>query len=205
MYTDSPDRFDHRHCEAETVADMKSAFERFVAGDTTAFDGVVVSYSGPAYAVALRVLGDQQQAEDAVQDAMVRIWKVAARSFDPARGHERSWILTVVRNVAVDALRRRKDGERSIDESLFVYDTRDDSSTWQAVLQRLTRAEVQEALRRIPAEQREVLTLAYYGGIRPVEIARRLGVPEGTVRSRLRLALKRLRSDLAGGEVGGHA
>ncbi len=173
-----------------------TAFARFRSGDLDAFDGIVQAYAGPAYATAVKVLGDAAHAEEAVQDAFVRVWQRAAQ-FDPARGNERSWILSIVRNQAIDALRKRQSHpERSIDDLPAVYALRDPSDTWQAVLEGLTGDQVKQALNALPGEQRDVIVKTYYEGVRPAEIARQLGLPEGTVRSRLRLGLSRLRDAL---------
>lgn len=173
-----------------------STFERFRAGEQGAFDELVREYTGPAYATAVQVLKDSARAEEAVQDAFLRVWQRAAQ-FDPARGNERSWILSIVRNSAIDAFRKHtRARERSIDDTPAVYELRDPSDTWQQVLAGLTNSRVSAALAELSDEQRAVVRQAYYEGVRPVDIARALGIPEGTVRSRLRLALAKLRESL---------
>jgi RNA polymerase sigma-70 factor (ECF subfamily) len=176
---------------------VTSHFERFRAGDTAAFDALVAEYTGPAFAAAVQVLRDPSLAEEAVQDAFVRIWQ-RGRQFDPARGNERSWILAIARNAAIDLLRKRaRAPERSIDDAPSVYALRDPDDTWQVVLASLTGERLRQALEELPAEQQDVIVRAYYQGQRPVDIARELGLPEGTIRSRLRLALTKLRDTLA--------
>lgn len=173
-----------------------TAFERFRLGDSAAFDDLVREYTGPAFATAIQVLKDAARAEEAVQDAFLRLWQ-RARQFDPERGVERSWILAIVRNSAIDAFRKQaKAMERSIEDAPAVYALRDPADTWQQVLEGLTGDRVRLALEELPPDQQQVVVQAYYEGIRPVEIARRLGIPEGTVRSRLRLALAKLRETL---------
>lgn len=173
-----------------------TAFLRFRDGDTGAFDAVVAEYTGPAYATAVQVLRDAALAEEAVQDAFLRVWQ-RAHLFDPAKGAERSWILSIVRNQAIDALRKRaRARERSIEDTPAVYALRDPSDTWQAVLAGLTGDRVRQALGELPTEQQDVVVRTYYQGKRPVDVARELGLPEGTVRSRLRLGLQKLRDSL---------
>jgi RNA polymerase sigma-70 factor, ECF subfamily len=194
--TDDRD-FDHKPFTEPVVQAMTTAFQRFREGDTEAFDQVVTEYSGPGYAVAVQVLRNPSLAEEAVQEAMLRLWK-QGRQFDPARGNERSWILSICRNQAIDLLRKRnRHPERSIEDLPSVYALQDPEDVWQSVMASMTGEVVREALETLPPEQRDTVVQAYYGGLRPVEIARRLQLPEGTVRSRLRLGLARLREALA--------
>lgn len=188
--------FDHRAAEKMLSTQPMTPFLRFRAGETTAFDAVVAEYTGPAYATAVQVLRDTALAEEAVQDAFLRVWQ-RAHLFDPQKGAERSWILSIVRNQAIDALRKRaRARERSIEDTPAVYALRDPSDTWQAVLAGLTGDRVRQALEELPAEQQDVVVRTYYQGKRAVDVARELGLPEGTVRSRLRLGLQKLRDSL---------
>lgn len=176
---------------------MSTAFLRFRAGEAAAFDLVVSEYTGPAYAAAVQILRDPALAEEAVQDAFVRLWQ-RAKQFEPGKGAERSWIMAIVRNQAIDALRKRaRTMERSIDEAPHVYALRDPDDVWQSVLDGLTGEQVLRAIRELPAEQQEVVVRAYYEGKKLVDVARELEIPEGTARSRLRLALSKLRDTLS--------
>lgn len=176
---------------------MSTAFLRFRAGEAAAFDQVVSEYTGPAYAAAVQILRDSALAEEAVQDAFVRLWQ-RAKQFEPGKGAERSWIMAIVRNQAIDALRKRaRTMERSIDEAPHVYALRDPDDVWQSVLDGLTGEQVLRAIRELPAEQQEVVVRAYYEGKKLVDVARELEIPEGTARSRLRLALSKLRDTLS--------
>lgn len=176
---------------------MSTAFLRFRAGEAAAFDQVVSEYTGPAYAAAVQILRDSALAEEAVQDAFVRLWQ-RAKQFEPGKGAERSWIMAIVRNQAIDALRKRaRTMERSIDEAPHVYALRDPDDVWQSVLDGLTGEQVLRAIRELPAEQQEVIVRAYYEGKKLVDVARELEIPEGTARSRLRLALSKLRDTLS--------
>ncbi len=176
---------------------MSTAFLRFRAGEEAAFDQVVSEYTGPAYAAAVQILRDPALAEEAVQDAFVRLWQ-RAKQFEPGKGAERSWIMAIVRNQAIDSLRKRaRTMERSIDEAPHVYALRDPDDVWQSVLEGLTGEQVLRAIRELPAEQQEVIVRAYYEGKKLVDVARELEIPEGTARSRLRLALGKLRDSLS--------
>lgn len=195
-YTETSTIFDHNVDKILTTPVVPTPFQRFRAGDPSAFDHFVAEYTGPAYATALQVLKVPARAEEAVQDAFVRLWQRAGQ-FDPARGHERSWVLAIARNSAIDALRKQgRTFERSIDDAPSVYALRDPDDVWQQVLEGLTSIDVRAALQQLPAEQQDIVLQVYYEGKRPVEVARELGIAEGTVRSRLRLALAKLREAL---------
>lgn len=176
---------------------MTTAFLRYRGGEQAAFDEVVSEYTGPAYAAAVQILRDPALAEEAVQDAFVRLWQ-RAKQFEPGKGAERGWIMAIVRNQAIDVLRKRaRTFERSIDEAPSVYALRDPDDVWQSVLEGLTGEQVLRAIRELPAEQQEVVVRAYYEGKKLVDVARELEIPEGTARSRLRLALAKLRDTLS--------
>ena len=165
---------------------------RFLSGDNAAFGDLVDTYSGPSLAVAFRILHDRDLAEEAVQDAFVRVWQQASK-FDPARGSERSWVLAIVRNQAIDLLRRRlRQREQTLDDWLAIDPAGRDHALG-TVLEASDAAIIRSALAELPAEQRGTIRLAFFRDMRPVEIARALGIPEGTVRSRLRMGLARMR------------
>lgn len=178
------------------TSNQPSAFARYRAGEATAFDQVVTDYASPAYATAVKVLADPSLAEEAVQEAFVRIWK-SAHKFESARGNERTWILSVVRNQSIDMLRKRnRHPESDIDAVPGLALIRDPEDPWKAVAEKLQSAQVKHALDQLPAEQRGVIQLAFFAGMRSVDIARSLNLPEGTVRSRMRLGLGKLREML---------
>ncbi len=158
-------------------------------------------HARPAYSLALRVLRDPGWAEEVVQDVFVRLWK-DPRMYDPSRGELRRWLLTVTHHLAVDGLRGRRGTARSRDagpdglDFAFRVDEDPADSTWRNV-----RADhVRRALSELPSAQREVIELVYFGGLTQVETARHTGQPLGTVKSRLRLGLQKLRGSLA--EIG---
>jgi len=162
------------------------------AGDLDAMDFLYRRYSTLAYSLALRILGDPGRAEDAVQDAFVRVWTRAA-AFDASRGSLRTWVLTVVRNRAVDYLRGTPARQRNELELLVeVPAVGAGSDPWREVSESLERSAVREALGSLPSEQRQMIELAYYGGYTQTEISQMADVPLGTVKSRTRLALEKL-------------
>jgi RNA polymerase sigma factor (sigma-70 family) len=147
-----------------------------------------------AYGLALRILRDEALAQDAVQEAFLGIWRSADR-FLAERAKASTWILTLVHRRAVDLVRRedRRRGEpleRAPEPA--APETVEDEATLG-----FQRRVVQEALRRLPPEQREALELGYYGGLTQSELAERLGEPLGTIKSRMFTGLSRLRDLLA--------
>ncbi len=157
-------------------------------------------YGGIAYSLAYRVLGDRGLAEDVVQEAFLGIWRHAAR-FDPERGSLRAWLLTSTRNRAIDRLRGRGAFERreaDLDVAAGYPAAGPGSDPWREVSAGLEREAVVSALGRLPAEQRQVVELAYFGGYTQLEISKMARVPLSTVKGRMRLALEKLHSYLEG-------
>jgi RNA polymerase sigma factor (sigma-70 family) len=146
-----------------------------------------------AYGLALRVVRDPALAEDAVQEAFLAVWRSAAR-FVPERAKASTWILTFVHRRAVDIVRRE---EPRRTEPLEAAPHPSANLTEDEAWLRLQRTRVQEALRRLPDQQREALELAYFGGFTQSELADRLGEPLGTIKSRMFTGLARLRELLA--------
>lgn len=151
-------------------------------------------YGRPAYSLARRICGDGGIAEDAVQEAFLALWRDPGR-FDPSRGGFGSWLLTLVHHKAVDAVRKESSIRR---RTVSVGD----GEGWnvppgpgadQPALSSVVAREVREALARLPADQRQALALAYYGGYTQREVAAITGVPIGTVKSRMFTGVQRLR------------
>ena len=158
-----------------------------------------------ALALAYRVVGDRESAEDVVQETFLAAWRQAS-TYHVERGRARAWLLSIARHRAIDRIRRsRGAGEMAeLDESTV------DERAPDAFLvtdQNLRRERMRSALDTLPAEQREVVEMAFYGGLTHTEIAGQTGVPLGTVKGRLRLAMDKLRSTLADlrQEIGGTA
>jgi RNA polymerase sigma factor (sigma-70 family) len=163
--------------------------EAIAAGDEGALGALYDRFGRVAYGVALRVLRDRALAEDAVQEAFLAIWRSAER-YRIERAKPSTWVLTLVHRRAVDLV-RREDRRRAepLDEP---PEAAGDEVPEEAGL-RERRAAVQTALRQLPDDQREALELAYYGGYTQSELAERLGVPLGTIKSRMFAGLTRLR------------
>jgi RNA polymerase sigma-70 factor, ECF subfamily len=158
-----------------------------------ALEALYEEYHRQALGLALRVLGNMGEAEEVVQEAFLAVWR-AGHTYDPARGSTRTWVLTLVRNRAIDVVRaRQRRPVQPLDETFDPPDSAD--VPLQAALN-VDAARVAEALYRLPPEQRTVIELAYSSGLSHTEIAARLSVPVGTVKGRIRLGLDRLRQAL---------
>lgn len=165
------------------------------SGDQQAVAGLYDRYSGVAYGLAFRITNDGTQAEDVVQDAFVSVWRQAGR-FDPGRGQVRSWLLTIVHHKAVDAVRRRTNrGERALPEGPEEF-IATHGRPEQIAEMTMEAAAVREAVRHVPDDQRRTIEMAYFEGMTHVEIAERTGAPLGTVKSRLRIGLEKMRDEL---------
>ena len=177
----------------ETDLSDEKLLEAVARGDEDALATLYDRYGRVAYGLAFRVLRDGPLAEDAVQEAFLQVWRSAAQ-FRPERAKVGTWLLTFVHRRAVDLVRRE---ERRRTEPEDAAPAPVGPGADEDVEVRSKRAIVQDALRRLPAEQREAIELAYYGGYTQSELAERLGQPLGTIKSRMFSGLTRLRALLA--------
>ena len=168
--------------------------------DPAAFEIVYDRHGGPAYSLAYRIVGDRLVAEDVTQEAFLSVWRSGAR-FDRARGSVRSWLLGVVRNRAIDVLRREAGRAPTVSLELDTVPEQESrfEPTDAEALRRDAGREVRGALRELPEDQLKVVQLAYFGGLSHSEIAEVLGMPLGTVKGRMRLAMEKMRATLAEG------
>jgi len=155
-------------------------------------------HGGAAFSLAHRIVGDRAVAEDVTQEAFLSVWRSGAR-FDAARGSVRSWTLSIVRNRAIDSLRRQAGSAPKLDfDDDATLEARPSSDLTDAeAIRRETSRRVRGALQELPREQSEVIGLAYFGGFSHSEIAEMLGMPLGTVKGRMRLGLEKIRLTLA--------
>jgi len=162
-------------------------------GDAGAFEVIFDRHGDAAFSLAYRMCGRRATAEDVVQEAFVSLWRSGSR-YDRGRGSVRSWVLSVVHNRAIDAFRR--------DAARTSRDVSDEGLAERMPAQERTEAEVERrdeaqqvrtALGELPAEQRQVIELAFFGGFSHTQIAEMLKLPAGTVKGRMRLGLTKLR------------
>ena len=168
--------------------------------DPEAFEVLYDRHGGAAYSLAYRIVGDRAAAEEVTQEAFISVWRSGAR-FDAARGSVRSWLLSVVRNRAIDFLRSRagKAPKLTFDDDAVLEQRPAEERTEEEALQRETAAELRGALGKLPDPQSKVIELAYFGGFSHSEISRILNLPMGTVKGRMRLGLEKIRGELAEG------
>lgn len=162
-------------------------------GDARAFEVVFDRHADAAFSLAYRMCGRRAMAQDIVQDAFLSLWRSGAR-YDRARGSVRSWVLGVVRNRAIDLFRRetvRTGRDVNAEAALERMPAPEDVAG--EVERRQDARDIRAALHDLPAEQRQVIELAYFGGFSHTEIAEMLKLPAGTVKGRMRLALGKLR------------
>jgi RNA polymerase sigma-70 factor (ECF subfamily) len=171
-------------------------------GDETAFAELYDRIGRVAYGLAYRVLRDDRLAEDAVQEGFLAAWRTAG-AFRAERAKASTWVLTLVHRRAVDLVRREERRRAEpLDESAreaAAVERGTDEAAWL----RFERERVQAALQQLPDAQREAIELAYYGGFSQAELAERLGVPLGTIKSRMFAGLARLRELLDDAEQEG--
>jgi RNA polymerase sigma-70 factor (ECF subfamily) len=164
------------------------------AGDQAAIGVLYDRYAAAAMGLACRIVRDRGLAEDVIQDAFVAVWSRAG-TYRPERGEPCSWLLSIVRNRAIDRLRGDTWSPVELDASRVAIPSID-GDVWATTVQRLDRAEILVALAELPTEQRQAIEQAFFGGRTHVEIAASTGLPLGTIKGRVRLGLLRLRQCL---------
>jgi len=159
-------------------------------------------YSRTVFGVGFKILGDRSLAEELVQDVFLKVWR-SSGTFDPSRGSFSTWLYRVTRSVAVDLYRKRAHRVRQVPEGdSHIATTRDSSAGPQEVVDESWLSwRVSRALEMLDAAHREVIDLAYFGGLTQREISERTGVPLGTVKTRTASAYRSLRKELAVGDT----
>jgi RNA polymerase sigma-70 factor (ECF subfamily) len=186
---------------AELPDNSIALLQQMAGGDRDAFTRFYDRYASLAFTFALRLLGSRSDAEDLLQEVFLQVWR-QAQSYSAERGSPEAWLITMTRSRAIDRLRsmhRRGMRPLSPDEPAGVGGGAPMEPSGQASEAKLT---VQGVLPKLPETQRIVLELAYFDGLTQSEIAARLGEPLGTVKTRMRAGLERLRGFLEGAPTG---
>jgi RNA polymerase sigma-70 factor (ECF subfamily) len=160
--------------------------------DPHAFATLYDRHGRAAYSLAYRMMGEPHVAEDLVQEAFLKLWR-GASSYRPERGSVRTWLLAIVHNRAIDQLRSSASRRRTQEKVEASAPRFQPSEAFKESWRNAQREQIREAFKTLPQEQVEVLELAYFGGYTRKEIAGLLGLPLGTVKSRMRLGLKKMR------------
>jgi RNA polymerase sigma-70 factor (ECF subfamily) len=172
------------------------------SGDERALGELYDRYGGMAYSLACAIVGEHADAEEVVADAFGQVWR-SASGFDPSRGSVAAWLATITRTRALDLIRSRKRRARVLEEAAVVSDEGETlvlAPTLEPADRDAERTETSAIVRRslqdLPAPQRRVIELAYFGGLSQSEIAAELSEPLGTVKTRMRAAMEKLRQSL---------
>lgn len=173
---------------------------RIQAEDEGALSTLYDRWVDQVYSIAVHILGGSDEADDVVERTFSQVWRDAER-YDPARGSVASWIIVIARS---QALTRRRSDLRRVrhDEMRTTYMENEGAVSVSSPLQNMEASEDRELIRgavgRLPEDQQRVVRMAYFDGLSQTEIAERLGIPLGTVKTRVRLAISKLRASLGG-------
>ena len=161
-------------------------------GDAEAFAALYDRHIRAAYSLCYRMMGDRQAAEDLTQDAFLKVWR-SASGYRSERGSVRTWILSIAHNRGIDQLRSMASRRRTQDRVEQSAPRSQPSEAFAETWRNRQREQIREALNTLPPEQLKILELAYFSGYTHVEISNLLDLPLGTVKGRMRLALKKIR------------
>jgi RNA polymerase sigma-70 factor, ECF subfamily len=185
---------------AHAEATDEALLARIAGGDSQAFAIFYDRHASLLYSLALRIVGDGHDAEDVLQDAAVQLWERAPR-YNPMFGRPLSWAVTLLRNKAVDRL-RASNRKRALHEAAATGigpDADEPASGADETAAGEDSERVRAAIRRLPADQRTAIEMAFFGGMTQLEISNRLGAPLGTIKARIRRGMLAMRDELAVG------
>jgi RNA polymerase sigma-70 factor (ECF subfamily) len=186
---------------SERLANQELEDERLVKrvadGDAAALETLYDRYGQPVYSLALRIVRDPETAEELTQEVFVRLWRYAA-TFDPARGRFPGWLLGIAHNLSLNEVRRWQSRPQKADlpgdDDERAYDPVDESAdSAEAAWLNIRREAIVGAIKQLPEAQQRAIELAFFGGYTHLEIANLLGDPLGTIKSRIRIGMQRLK------------
>ena len=183
---------------AGTASADRLAVDRMAGGEPDALAELYDRHVRLVYSLALRIVREQAEAEDVVQEVFAQVWQQASR-YRESRGNVIAWMLTLTRSRAIDRLRRRASRPQDAGEDAAVSDIADRAAPADEQLAWAGRAvQIRSALEELPLLQRIAIELAFYEGLTHQEVAERLELPLGTIKTRIRQGLLKLRDRLAG-------
>lgn len=178
----------NRCMESKHPEQLTDLFSRIQNGDKAAFALLYDQYAGALFGVVSKIVRSEEAAQDVLQDSFVKIWKHAA-SYQPEKGSCFTWMLNIARNTAIDHLRKEK---RAHSSEIQTLDSGVDIPAADQTLNVQTIG-VKDLVHQLPVEQRLMVEYIYYGGYTQQEVADELGIPLGTVKTRVRTAVNALR------------
>ena len=191
----------------EQARDDEALLARLATGDRTALGPLYDRYSGPVFALALRIIADRVAAEDLLQEVFVRVWQRAG-TYQVGRGRPLTWVLGIAHNLAIDEVRRRGrrpqiTEEREADkvDDLLAGVPSPEAGPEEQAWEHQRRQQIGKALLQLPPAQRTIIELTYFEGYTQSQMAEHLGEPLGTIKTRLRLGIHKLRELLQGQEL----
>lgn len=171
----------------------EQVLERLIAGESWAMAVLYDRYARLVFSLALKILNDRGASEEVVQEVFVKVWRRAG-DYNPGRGKFSSWLSGIAHHHAIDELRRRRVRPAAADDESAADDVPADGPVpFEAAVQSIEQQRIFHALECIPAEQRHPIELAYFEGYTQQEIAVKLGEPLGTIKTRMRLGMIKLR------------
>ncbi|MEM8612651.1 MAG: sigma-70 family RNA polymerase sigma factor [Cyanobacteria bacterium P01_H01_bin.105] len=168
---------------------------RMVQGDQAALSQLYDRYARVMYSLAFKILGSVEEAEEVVLDVFAKAWRTAAR-YDASRSRVDSWLFLMTRSRSLDRLRQRQRQTKVVEAATKTAQVSSSDMPDEALIINERRAVVAQALSNLPDEQRLVIELAYYQGYSQSEIAKKTGLALGTVKTRVRLGLRKLKQSL---------
>ncbi|WP_127551164.1 RNA polymerase sigma factor [Paenibacillus amylolyticus] len=185
----------------ESIEDSR-LMRQIAERDASALELLYDRYERAVYSFAYRIVGDPMTAEEAVQELFMRVWNNAER-YDASQGKLTTWMFAITRNIAVDMLRRKSKGAATTSvehETLAAY-ADEHTNTEEEVQRKWEGTRIKEALSQLNGDQQQVIESIYYAGLTQQEVSSRFGIPLGTVKSRVRLAMRQLQKLLADAEL----
>ncbi len=191
----------------EQARDDEALLAHLATGDRAALVPLYDRYAGPVFALVLRIVADRVAAEDLLQEVFVRVWQ-RADTYQVGRGRPLTWVLGIAHNLAIDEVRRRgrrpqvtEEREADKAEDMLAGLPSTEAGPEEQAWERQRRQQISTALLQLPPAQRVIIELTYFEGYTQSQMAERLGEPLGTIKTRLRLGIHKLRELLQGQDL----